>query len=144
MSKLIYLASPFFNDFELECVRRAEKILKGRGFELFSPRLHEVRENKDENLSLWAKKTFEMDRDNIDKADFVVMLYHGGYSDSGTAWECGYACGKKIPVIAVHIDKNADSNIMISESCTANIGLDELESYDFENLPKIPYNGRQF
>ena len=144
MPKLIYLASPFFNEFELECVKRAEKILSDRGFELFSPRLHEVRENKDENLSLWAQKTFEMDRDNIDKADLVVMLYHGGYSDSGTAWECGYACGKGIPVIVVHIDEAADSNIMISESCNANISLDELKSYDFEALPKTAYKGKLF
>ena len=55
MPKLIYLASPFFNEFELECVKRAEKILSDRGFELFSPRLHEVRENKDENLSVGQK-----------------------------------------------------------------------------------------
>lgn len=144
MSKLIYLASPFFNEFELECVKRAEKILTDRGFELFSPRLHEVRENKDENLSLWAQKTFEMDRDNIDRADYMVMLYHGGYSDSGTAWECGYACGKGIPVIVVHIDEAADSNIMISESCNANISLDELKSYDFEALPKTAYKGKLF
>lgn len=144
MSKLIYLASPFFKEFELECVKRAEEILLGRGFELFSPRLHEVRENKDKNPSLWAEKTFEMDRDNIDKADYMVMLYHGGYSDSGTAWECGYACGKGIPVIAVHTVKTADANIMISESCNANISLDELESYDFDSLPKILYKGRQF
>ena len=144
MPKLIYLASPFFNEFELECVKRAEKILTDRGFELFSPRLHEVRENKDENLSLWAQKTFEMDRDNIDRADYMVMLYHGGYSDSGTAWECGYACGKGIPVIVVHIDEAADSNIMISESCNANISLDELKSYDFEALPKTAYKGKLF
>ena len=144
MPKLIYLASPFFNEFELECVKRAEKILSDRGFELFSPRLHEVRENKDENLSLWAQKTFEMDRDNIDRADYMVMLYHGGYSDSGTAWECGYACGKGIPVIVVHIDEAADSNIMISESCNANISLDELKSYDFEALPKTAYKGKLF
>ncbi len=31
MPKLIYLASPFFNEFELECVKRAEKILTDRG-----------------------------------------------------------------------------------------------------------------
>ena len=144
MPKLIYLASPFFNEFELECVKRAEKILTDRGFELFSPRLHEVRENKDENLSLWAQKTFEMDRDNIDRADYMVMLYHGGYSDSGTAWECGYACGKGIPVIVVHIDEAADSNIMISESCNANISLDELETYDIDAMPKTAYKGKLF
>lgn len=144
MPKKIYLASPFFNDTELGFVKLAEKILTGRGFELFSPRLHEVREDKDKNPQLWAQKTFELDRDNIDSSDVVVMLYHGGYSDSGTAWECGYACGRGIPVIAVHALENADSNIMISQSCRANIGISELEGYDFDELPKKPYKGNVF
>lgn len=144
MSKRIYLASPFFIDHELECVKKAEEILTGRGFELFSPRLNEVREDKDKNPALWAQKTFELDRDNIDTADVVVMLYHGGYSDSGTAWECGYACGKGIPVIAVHIDKIKDANIMITQSCRANIALDELKDYDFDTLPKKSFEGNIF
>lgn len=144
MSKRVYLASPFFNDNELECVKKAEEILTGRGFELFSPRLNEVREDKDKNPALWAQKTFELDRDNIDTADVVVMLYHGGYSDSGTAWECGYACGNGIPVIAVHIDKNNDANIMITQSCRANIALDELTDYDLEALPKKSFDGKIF
>ena len=144
MSKRVYLASPFFNDNELECVKKAEEILTGRGFELFSPRLNEVREDKDKNPALWAQKTFELDRDNIDTADVVVMLYHGGYSDSGTAWECGYACGNGIPVIAVHIDKNNDANIMITQSCRANIALDELTDYDLEALPKKSFDGKMF
>ena len=142
MSKLIYLASPFFNDFELECVKRAEEILLDRGFELFSPRLHEVRENKEENLSLWAQKTFEMDRDNIDRADCMVMLCHGGYSDSGTAWECGYAYGTNTPVVVVHIGK--DSNLMVHEGCHSNITLDELETYDFIKMPAKQYEGKMF
>ena len=144
MSKRIYLASPFFNEFELDCVKRAEDILLGRGFELFSPRLNEVREDKDKNPALWAQKTFELDRDNIDTADVIVMLYHGGYSDSGTAWECGYACGKGIPVIAVYVDKNNDANIMITQSCRANIALDELREYDFDILPKMSFDGNVF
>ena len=144
MPKKIYLASPFFNDTELKLVKLAEKILIDRGFKLFSPRLHEVREDKDKNPQLWAQKTFELDRDNIDSSGVVVMLYHGGYSDSGTAWECGYACGKGIPVIAVHALENSDSNIMISQSCRANISLSELESYDFDNLPEKPYKGNVF
>ncbi len=144
MSKRIYLASPFFNELELNCVKRAEEILHGRGFEFFSPRLNEVREDKDKNPLLWAQRTFELDRDNIDSADVMLMLYHGGYSDSGTAWECGYACGKGIPVIAVHIDKGTDANIMISQSCRANITLDELKDYDFDSMPKKSFDGKVF
>ena len=39
MKKLIYLASPFFNDEEIENIERAEQILERRGdIELWSPR----------------------------------------------------------------------------------------------------------
>ena len=90
----IYLASPFFNDEELADVIRAENILLARGFDIFSPRLHEVRTDKIADPARWSRETFEMDRVNIDRCDCVVMLYRGAYSDSGTAWECGYAFGK--------------------------------------------------
>lgn len=137
----IYLASPFFNDSELENVKRAEKILMSRGFDVFSPRLNEVRENIS-NKALWSEQTFENDRVAIDKADAVVMLYYGGYSDSGTAWECGYAYAKGKPVVVVQLGKN--SNLMVHEGCRTNISLDELEKYDFEKMPKTRYNGDMF
>ena len=54
MSKRIYLASPFFDEFELDCVRRAEDILTKRVFELFSPRLNEVERDKAEEPGLTA------------------------------------------------------------------------------------------
>ena len=112
--KRIYLAAPFFNAYELSCVRRAEEILTARGFELFSPRLHEVRDPA-EDQALWSRETFCSDRRFIDWADLVVMLYHGAYSDSGTAWEAGYACGTGKPVVAVHVgsDPEAGSNLMV-------------------------------
>ncbi len=145
MSKLkIYLASPFFNDYELECVKRAEEILFSRGFDVFSPRLHEVRVDMDKNPALWSRQTFENDRRFIDWADVVVMLYHGAYSDSGTAWEAGYACGTHKPVVAVHVgsDPENGSNLMVHESSRTNITLGELEDYDFELMPSKPYTGK--
>ena len=39
----IYLAGPFFNDEEIINIEKAEKILFSRGFDVFSPRLNEVR-----------------------------------------------------------------------------------------------------
>ena len=90
--KKLYLASPFFNDYELAC-----------------------------------------------------MLYHGAYSDSGTAWEAGYACGTGKPVVAVHTGHSGSaSNLMVHESAAANITLEELESYDFNALPNKPYSGEMF
>ena len=144
MSKRIYLASPFFDEFELDCVRRAEDILTKRGFELFSPRLNEVERDKAEEPGFWSAETFENDRRNIDLSDVVVMLYHGGYSDSGTAWECGYAYAKGLPVVVVHVREDADSNLMVSQGCRANVTLEELESYDFDGLPKKSFGGKIF
>ena len=136
----IYLASPFFNEKELENVKIAEKILTERGFSLFSPRLNEVRTDENTQQSLWSKETFMNDKKFIDWADVVVMLYYGGYSDSGTAWECGYAYGTNTPVVVVQLGE--DSNLMVHEGCHSNITLEELKTYDFEMLPTKPYKGK--
>ena len=133
----IYLASPFFNEKELENVKIAEKILTERGFSLFSPRLNEVRTDENTQQSWWSKETFMNDWANV-----VVMLYYGGYSDSGTAWECGYAYGTNTPVVVVQLGE--DSNLMVHEGCHSNITLEELKTYDFEMLPTKPYKGKMF
>ena len=138
----IYLASPFFNEKELENVKIAEKILTERGFSLFSPRLNEVRTDENTRQSWWSKETFMNDKKFIDWADVVVMLYYGGYSDSGTAWECGYAYGTNTPVVVVQLGE--DSNLMVHEGCHSNITLEELKTYDFEMLPANPYKGNMF
>ncbi len=119
--KRVYLAGPFFNETEVKNIERAEQILEARGFELFSPMRHEVR--TDPGSVQWARDIFEMDRSEIDKADVVVMLYYGVYSDSGTAWECGYAYAKGVPVVVVHVDETADSNLMVHMGCVTNIGF---------------------
>lgn len=138
----IYLASPFFNEKELENVKIAEKILTERVFSLFSPRLNEVRTDENTQQSWWSKETFMNDKKFIDWADVVVMLYYGGYSDSGTAWECGYAYGTNTPVVVVQLGE--DSNLMVHEGCHSNITLEELRTYDFEMLPAKPYKGKMF
>lgn len=137
----IYLASPFFNEAEIKNIERAEKILRGRGFELFSPREHSVTDEK-EGTSKWSEKTFIMDLENIDLCDVVVMLYYGNYSDSGTAWECGYAYGTGKPVVVVHFGDS--SNLMVHQGSKTNITLDELESYDFDTMPVKEYCGKMF
>ena len=138
----IYLASPFFNDEELSNVKKAEEILIARGFEVFSPRLNEARSEENIGSSAWSRETFMNDRRFIDWADAVVMLYYGGYSDSGTAWECGYAFGTNTPVVVVHLGEN--SNLMIHEGCHTNITMEELDSYDFKKMPYKPYEGKMF
>jgi len=47
----------------------------------------------------WGKAVFEEDIKAIRECDQVVCIYYGLYSDSGTAWECGFAYGIDKPVI---------------------------------------------
>ena len=136
----IYLASPFFNEEELKNVEYAEKVLAERGFDVFSPRLNEVRDVDKVGSQWWSKETFMNDRRFIDWGDIVVMIYYGAYSDSGTAWECGYAYGTNTPVVVVHLGE--DSNLMVHEGCHTNIYLDDLKDFDFTMLPHYPYNGK--
>ena len=138
----IYLASPFFNEREIEAVNIAEKILRDRGFNVFSPRENQFGEIYPVGTPAWSLATFNNDKKFIDWADVVVCLYHGNYSDSGTAWEVGYAYGTQKPVIIVQL--GSSSNLMIHEGSHANICLKELETYDFESMPSNVYTGVMF
>ena len=138
---MIYLAGPFFNEEELKVIQKAEQILLERGFDIYSPRLHEDREHEFQSPQ-WSAETFRMDRDAIDESRLVVMIYHGNYSDTGTAWECGYAYAKGKPVVAVQVGES--SNLMVHESAIANIRLEDLADYDFDILEEIRYDGIMF
>ena len=92
--------------------------------------------------SAWSKAVFMADRSYIDWADVVVMLYHGQYSDSGTAWECGYAFATHTPVLVVHLGR--DSNLMVHEGSHANLTMEELKTYDFDRMPLQGYTGSMF
>ena len=119
-----------------------EKILKGRGFDVFSPRENEVREGNVGN-PVWSKATFHNDKKAIDWCDCVVMLYWGNYSDSGTAWECGYAYAVGKSVIVLQLGEA--SNLMVHEGSHTNLfSLEELEAYDFEQMPQTPFAGTMF
>ncbi len=134
----VYLASPFFNDQELKYYNLVLDILQKKELEVYAPLLNQI--NRD-NLSRqqWANITFNNDINAIKDSDVVVMLFYGAYSDSGTAWECGYCYGLSKKVIAVHLHED-NSNCMINCSCHANLnGLQQLINYDFIKLPSINY-----
>ena len=138
---MIYIAGPFFNQNELDIIQEIEKILSRRGILYFSPRLHDDPEHEPQTAE-WSRTIFGMDRDAIDASDVVLVVYHGNYSDTGTAWECGYASAKGKPVVVVHLGDS--SNLMVHESAVANITVEELEQYDFRKMEEKRYNGKMF
>lgn len=136
----IYIAGPFFNETEIRNIEYAEQILTEKGISFFSPMRHEERDELP-GSSAWARKLFEMDRQAIEECDTVLTLYYGNYSDTGTAWECGYAYAKGKPVILVHAG-GEDSNLMMHCGCHTNITLPELRTYDFDAMPVCEYTGK--
>ena len=135
----IYLASPFFNEKEISNINKAVEILRDKGLEVFIPMEHDVENKESLTNAQWAEKIFEIDRNGIDECDAVVLLYGGMYSDSGTAWECGYAyaTGKKVVVCCY---EDTETNLMIVNGCHSFLdGIEALKDYDFENMPVIKH-----
>ena len=60
----------------------------------------------------WAKKVFDEDVKAIQEANEVYCIYYGLYSDSGTAWECGYAYALGKPVHLID-ESNEEVSLMI-------------------------------
>lgn len=137
--KKVYLASPFFDDAELERVDKVKEILDLKGLEVFSPKEHQ-NEHLEFGSIEWRKATFENDVKHIDWCDVVVaIICKGNYDDSGTAWELGYAYATNKPVVLVNITGET-INLMIADSIHALItSYDELKEYDFEKMEKKPY-----
>ncbi|GGC86859.1 nucleoside 2-deoxyribosyltransferase [Enterococcus wangshanyuanii] len=140
--KRVYLASPFFNEKEIAYVEQVEKILAEKNLSVFSPMRHPLDNGAKVGSRQWSIETFTDDIKHIKWAEIVVAIYHGNYSDSGTAWELGYAYATDKPVILVHIDPNGLSNLMVHEGAHASITLDELATYDFDLLPASFYSGK--
>lgn len=108
----IYLASPLFTEFEKENVISLAKYLRANGNEVYVPMEHSVENAWDYENHEWAKMVFEEDVQAIKECDEVWCIYYGLYSDSGTAWECGFAYGIGKPVHLVD-RSNEEVSLMI-------------------------------
>lgn len=131
----IYLAGPFFHPEERANIEKARDILRKRGFDLFVPMEHKIPDGENMPNNVWGRKVFEMDKEAIFKCDIVVALYYGLYSDSGTAWEIGFANCLSKKIVIVHCDRTQESSLMVVNGSTMNVGdISDLETLDFNNL----------
>ena len=108
----IYLASPLFTDYERQKVKEWAARLRGCGREVYVPMEHSIKDAWELPNYEWAKKVFDEDVKAIQEADEVYCIYYGLYSDSGTAWECGYAyaLGKAVRLID---ESNEEVSLMV-------------------------------
>src|SRR5262249_33246442 len=118
----IYLAGPLFTVAERAFTARLGVRLREAGHEGVVPQ-------EGETLGMAARALFEGCVAGIDWADVVVANMDGADPDSGTAWECGYAFGKK-PILMFRTDFRAAAdagkapfNLMLSESAARYLDL---------------------
>ena len=76
---------------------------------------------------------------NTPNCEKVIVLNWGMYSDSGTAWECGYAYAKQKEVITLLMPSREKeySLMMINGSTKAIPWLDFIENREWANLNAI-------
>lgn len=142
----IYLASPFFNDTEIERVKKMAEILRAKGHDVFVPMEHQNKHLEFGSYA-WRKATWQSDVDAIDKSDAIyAIVSEGNYSDDGTAWEIGYAYAKEKPIVVFNEDGEEPVNLMISDSLTTYLttwdAVIALKDDFYFDLPKIEYTGK--
>ena len=108
----IYMAGAFFRP---ETKTRIDSYAAGfrrLGYDVYVPQEHTIPNAWEMSQENWAREVFKMDIAAIQECDMVFVIYDGLYSDSGTAWEIGYAyaLGKDIQM-SINKDVN-DMSIM--------------------------------
>ena len=116
----IYFAGPLFSAAERSWNAELAAALRAAGHEVFLP--------QDQERGKPAAGIFATDVAGIDWADTLVAIMDGPDPDAGTAWECGYAYGRK-PVLLVRTDFRAQTgsgapyNPMLTESADVRLDL---------------------
>ena len=129
----VYLASPFFNDEENKYYEEMIKILRDEGHKVFVPKEHEIPNAWDLPNAVWGESVFAVDILGIQKCDVVVVLNHGMYSDSGTAWECGYAYALGKDVVNV-LCGEGNYSLMMLNGCNTYVKFDDFSKWFLEHL----------
>ena len=125
-SRTIYLAGPLFSLAERAFNRRLAETLRDRGYRVFLPQ-QAAGALKDSGA------IFRCCLEGLKGADAIVAVLDGADADSGTCWECGYAYGVGIPVVAMRTDfrNSGDSGgfnaMLLGGAAATAIGSDRLE-----------------
>lgn len=108
----IYFAAPLFNDAERQYNREVVELLEEEGHSVFLPQRDGIEgmdmliENDPEVDDTYdaMRKVFEIDYNEIQKADLVTALVDGQIPDEGVAVEIGLAYAHDIPVVGLKTD----------------------------------------
>ena len=132
--KKIYLASPFFNAMELLTYKDVIEELRGKGYEVYVPQEHEIENAWEMPNNAWGRAVCVEDVRAIHECEVMLILNWGMYSDSGTAWEAGYAYGNKIPTVQVLCgEPNTTYSLMMINGCDKVVQLADVANWEEES-----------
>ena len=127
----IYLASPFFNNEELTVYKKVIHQLKAAGHEVYVPQEHSIEGAWEMSNANWARAVYREDINAIDNCECVMVLNFGMYSDSGTAWEAGYAMAlRKYTVQVLCGGDNATYSLMMINGCDGVVDLENVVHFE--------------
>lgn len=127
----IYLASPFFDATECHYYHRAIDALRTAGYDVFVPQEHSIEGGWEMSNEEWAKKVYAMDVCALHNCETVIVLNFGLYSDSGTAWEAGWALASGKRVVQVLCGGyNATYSLMMLSSADKVIEFHNLGNWE--------------
>lgn len=142
----VYIAGPFFREGERERIEKLRAFFDNDEFfdkyEFFYPMDHKIPGGESMPNGEWAWNVFEMDVKELATSDLVVGIYDTHYSDTGTAWELGFAFANHIPVLLLCTNLEADNSIMPLIAADHIYQFDKFvngeyfnfEEFDIENL----------
>lgn len=115
----IYLASPWFKNNERVMYSQILNKMREQGHEVYAPIEHEISNAWDLSNAEWGRQVFFADIQAIQECDEVWVLNFGMYSDSGTAWECGYAygIGKTVRQLVYGFGEDKTYSLMMINGC---------------------------
>jgi nucleoside 2-deoxyribosyltransferase len=114
----IYIASPL-HTFECKAeIRAVVHYLREIGQNVYAPMELKIPDAWDLPNQVWAKKVYDNDIEQLNKADLIICIYRGFKfaGGTGTAWELGYAVASGKDVIVLCTDIEAKQSLMIINS----------------------------
>jgi nucleoside deoxyribosyltransferase len=141
--KKVYIAASFAyadrtktESRKIDIERIVGKVKEKLNADFYIPHQLKIENAWDMSLEDWARKVYEHDIGALNSADLVIFISYGKENNSGSVWECGYAYAKAIPIVVVKMTDEAES-LMVSNTVRAIIRESDIETYDFESLPKV-------
>lgn len=126
---MIYIAGPFFNDYQTSIIEKIKKTLEDLGIEYFSPKdkNKNVEKLPDEKIGKEFRQKIFIDN-CMGMKDCNAAIAVIDDFDKGTIWEMGYLYAIGKPTIAFTDFPDRGLNIMLQESVVGFAkGFDDLK-----------------